>query len=632
MQSLSFRLEDFIPYYVDLDSEQTTVYPSLPTGAPDTFYQSIRSKQEFSSLAYDPENLSDSNVPGTNFFKHQEFVARFLSPQTPYKRMLAIHAVGTGKCVHPQTMVTLAQPVSIFGGSATISHLWEVLQGGMILEDGTGEWSVPKETIMVLAYNPLLNTIEPRRVKRFYRERVKTVILHYSSGSSHLRCTLSHKLLTPKGFQAKCKVPQDVMLVNVDTKSFNYHPLTHVEREFYEGYVYDLEVEEHHTYIANGFVTHNTCLIADVALKAIQQSQQSRSHPRIIVLTKGTPGLIPQMMNVIAETCAKDFFGLPEEIAKTLSREARQKRNEEKVREWIDIQSLTDFCNSPDIELNIKYQERIEGKEGSVIEEECDIDQLQAKFSNTYLIIDEAHALPNITKAEKRGEKQYKILDYLIHSIKGMKVLLLTATPMMNEPYELVNLLKLLLPGDNKIRTMKQDQFDQEWFDSKTHEIKNPKEFIKRYLIGNISYLRSNVNIKVEYKGETLPERGIKHTHLVPLVMDPHQAKVCQQVYRDTNQEGYGIETDPKYCTNFVFPDGSFGSKLYRPKETKIEDTPSLEGEKKWLDIEYSENRSDKRSFRCNSAFVSYLKANGEQPKQMLRTNQTMQYQILRGY
>ena len=198
MQSLSFRLEDFIPYYVDIEDNESHVYPSLPNGSPDTFYQSIRSKQEFSSLAYDPENPQDSSVPGTNFMKHQEFVARFLSPQTPYNRMLAIHAVGTGKCVHPQTMITLAQPVSIFGTSATISHLWEVLQGGMILEDGTGEWSVPKETITVLAYNPLLNTIEPRRVKRFYRERVKTIILHYSSGSSHLRCTLSHKLLTPK--------------------------------------------------------------------------------------------------------------------------------------------------------------------------------------------------------------------------------------------------------------------------------------------------------------------------------------------------------------------------------------------------------------------------------------------------
>ena len=178
MQSLSFRLEDFIPYYVDLGSEQTSVYPSLPSGAPSTFYQSIRSKQEFSSLSYDPANPSDSSVPGTNFFKHQEFVARFLSPQTPYNRMLAIHAVGTGKCVHPQTIISLAQPVSIFGTSATISHLWEVLQGNMILEDGSGEWSVPKETVTVLAYNPLLNTIEPRRVKRFYRERVKTVILH----------------------------------------------------------------------------------------------------------------------------------------------------------------------------------------------------------------------------------------------------------------------------------------------------------------------------------------------------------------------------------------------------------------------------------------------------------------------
>jgi hypothetical protein len=221
--------------------------------------------------------------------------------------------------------------------------------------------------------------------------------------------------LTPNGFQAKCKLAQDVMLVDLETKSFDYHPLTRVEREFYEGYVYDLEVDEHHTYLANGFVTHNTCLIADVGIKAIQQS---RNPPRIIVLTKSSKELIGQMVTEIANTCAKDFFGLPSDIASTLTKETLQKRNEEKVREIFEIQSVTDFCNSPDIELNIKYKEGSEGKEGIVIDEECDIEQLQNLFSNTYLMIDEAHSLPFEEKAKRRTERQYRILDYLIHAIK----------------------------------------------------------------------------------------------------------------------------------------------------------------------------------------------------------------------
>jgi hypothetical protein len=618
MQSLSFNLEDFIPYYVDIDAQKTDVYPSLPHGAPNTFYQSIHSKQEFSSLAYDPSNPEDASVPGTNFFKHQEFVARFLSPQTPYNRMIAIHAVGTGKCVHPHTIISLAKPVSIFQQSASISHLWELFQGGILIEDGTGEWAVPKENITVLAYNPVSNTIEPKRVKRLYRERVNTLVLHYSSGSNHLCCTFSHKLLTSKGFKSKCKVGQDIMLLNGNTNTFYYHPITRIDTEFYDGYVYDLEVEDHHTYIANGFVTHNTCLIADVAVKAIQESN---NRPRIIVLTKSS--LVSQMINEIAETCAKDFFSLPEDISNTLTKETRQKRNEEKVREWFDIQSVTQFCNSPDIELNIKYQEETEGKEGKVLEDECDLDQLHVKFSNTYLIIDEAHTLPSFVKTKKRGERQYKILDYLIHSIKGMKVLLLTATPMINEPYDLVNILKLILPANDKIRNIKKDTFDTEWFDPKTYEIKNPNEFMRRYLTGNISYLRSNVNIKVEYEGTPLPERGIKHTNLVSLVMDPHQASVCRKVYeqglKDFKQEGYGIFPTAEYCTNFVFPDGSFGTKLYKLDENINEDFPSQEAEKKWVDIEYAENRSNVQSFRCNTAFVAYLKAKGEQPDQMLQ-------------
>jgi SNF2 family DNA or RNA helicase len=92
-------------------------------------------------------------------------------------------------------------------------------------------------------------------------------------------------------------------------------------------------------------------------------------------------------------------------------------------------------------------------------------------------MIDEAHSLPFEEKAKRRTERQYKILDYLIHAIKGMKVLLLTATPMKNSPYELVNLLKLILPKDNNIRNMNEKEFEKEWFDPNTHEIKNPKQF-----------------------------------------------------------------------------------------------------------------------------------------------------------
>jgi hypothetical protein len=90
--SLEFKLEEFIPYYVDYN-DTSSIY-DLPEG--DQLYYSTLFKKEFDDLRLDKV---DEIKPG-ELFKQQIFISRFLSSRTPYDKLLIYHGIGTGKtCV-----------------------------------------------------------------------------------------------------------------------------------------------------------------------------------------------------------------------------------------------------------------------------------------------------------------------------------------------------------------------------------------------------------------------------------------------------------------------------------------------------------------------------------------------------
>ena len=89
--NLSFKLEDFFPYYIFQTLNTNTNLYNLPS---DPFYNQILIKKEFNELELDPIEALPKDG---GYFKHQNFMARLLSPNTPYDRMLVFHHMGTGK-------------------------------------------------------------------------------------------------------------------------------------------------------------------------------------------------------------------------------------------------------------------------------------------------------------------------------------------------------------------------------------------------------------------------------------------------------------------------------------------------------------------------------------------------------
>ena len=80
MEQLRFKLEDFFPIYTMEDEKE--------------FYSSVPIKKEFDDAR---AVLNEPRPQRGEQLKHQAFMMRFLSPHTPYDKMIAFHGLGSGK-------------------------------------------------------------------------------------------------------------------------------------------------------------------------------------------------------------------------------------------------------------------------------------------------------------------------------------------------------------------------------------------------------------------------------------------------------------------------------------------------------------------------------------------------------
>lgn len=79
---------------------------------------------------------------------------------------------------------------------------------------------------------------------------------------------------------------------------------------------------------------------------------------------------------------------------------------------------------------------------------------MMRKYSNTIFWIDEVHNVSvdtcidfiNLEDLKKEKERTYSIIKMLFSMVMNSKIILSSATPMINSPFELLSLLNLVLP------------------------------------------------------------------------------------------------------------------------------------------------------------------------------------------
>ena len=397
-------------------------------------------------------------------------------------------------------------------------------------------------------------------VKSLYRQKIKENLYSISTNNGcKIICTGKHRLLDIKNnWVCAGYLKLGNLVQTYVNKEIVYSQIKSVNTELYNGYVYDLEIDNHHNYVANGFITHNTCTSITIA----EHSRQiNPSLKPTLVLVKGPP-LKRNFIQELAFKCTSGKF-IPDNYD-NLTRGEKILRMNRLINKEYDIQTFETFADRVS-----KYSENYINK----------------VYSNRVIIIDEVHNI-RIQPKTKKGKVSVNIYDSIhrfLHNLTNRKIVLLSATPMRDRPEEFGSVMNLILPEDKQLPTGK--VFMKKFFseDKKNNNIKN-KEELKEAIRGRVGYIRSMEGgvVKV-FKGELYGK--MEKIKIFPSIMDEFQTKAYISAYnKDTGGEkdieeieeiedvedevaSQGLYSKSRQASLFVFPDGSSGGSTSGSKK-----------------------------------------------------------------
>jgi len=262
-----------------------------------------------------------------------------------------------------------------------------------------------------------------------------------------------------------------------------------------------------------------TAVIAAITEFAIKVNKGEISNNEIIILVRN-PNLRKAMIREIAFKFSNGKY-LPEDID-DLSQETINKRINKAMGIYYKIETFTSFTN----EIKLLTD-----------------NEIKSRYSNRYVLIDEAHniRLRKVkTKGEEKSASNYLEISRFIKNSLGSKIILLTATPAKDKPSEIAQTLNLILKDEDKfdIKTFEQDYFEEM---SVKPEMMND---FKSRIRGLVSYLRTDVSdIKIYHAGNVDKSLRMIFTKTLKLEMDPFQAKIYRSAYeKDAKTDGGLIE------------------------------------------------------------------------------------------
>ena len=153
------------------------------------------------------------------------------------------------------------------------------------------------------------------------------------------------------------------------------------------------------------------------------------------------------------------------------------------IRNWYIFMGYTEFSNYI-TKLSNKF--KINDEESKVERRRKQL-LIKKEFSERLIIIDEVQNIRSIKKMKKSSNNFLELVKYA----DNLKLILLTATPMYNDPQEIIWLLNLMNINDNRVPISIRDVFNDEGnllVGNNGEQI--GKEILERKMRGYISYVR----------------------------------------------------------------------------------------------------------------------------------------------
>lgn len=277
-----------------------------------------------------------------------------------------------------------------------------------------------------------------------------------------------------------------------------------------------------------------------VAFYVTENLYHSNSFSKVVVLAKGEALLISHRKNLIEHYSKRYKARVPEQI----DPDKKNRFYKRLVSDFYDFRTFETFAKE------------IEGMGDEMVTE---------RYSNTIFIVDEVHNIAEETKskqpkteAERMAKKSVSIyaqFHRLFHLVQNRKILLLSATPMRDEVYELGYLMNLILPLDQQMPSGK--PFLQSFVSGE--EIVN-EDRLKEYLRGRMSILMAAPsNVRTDYKGFFMPPHKVIPFKIFKTTYESPQLDSYRQAYLNDSQRNDSIYSNVRQAALFVFPDGSYG-------------------------------------------------------------------------
>src|SRR6056297_1927943 len=181
-------------------------------------------------------------------------------------------------------------------------------------------------------------------------------------------------------------------------------------------------------------------------------------------------------------------------------------------------------------------------------------EDIREEYSNHFIIFDEIQSLRNSLKDPNKGSRKDKERDYiskykqlyrLVKHAKNIKVLVLSATPMINNTEELAFIMNLLYPNAVKKMPVGEDFSSDNWNVNR----------MEKYLRGRVSAVKEfDTGAIKQFEGTQIPGT-MEILALSPMI------DIQSETYDSLGDSRINFSTAHRQASTFVYPNGEYTNK-----------------------------------------------------------------------